>query len=218
METKALEKMRKLELVAVLARRKLLPEGFELCMCDVVHEILFDKENYHFYFKYLKGLELSDINLMIDIVASFGSIMNNMEPLKGGVNVEQAVKLGYNMIDFLAEYGYFTQAEIIMTVLLMVLSKSQSMDTWMAKYKGYIKLMHFRNLNYDFNGVQLAYNLANEVMWKIEMMSFGQDLINKGEMYIELSNLMLEYGSANSAFGWIHKALKVSLLCEFLLL
>jgi hypothetical protein len=181
-------------------------------MCDVVHEILYDKVNYHLYFKYLRNLELSDVNLNIDVVSSFGSIMNNMEPSKGGVNMEQAVKLGFNLIDFLADYGYFTQAEVIMTVLLMVLNKSQNMDTWMSKCRGYIKLMHFRNMNYDFQGVQMAYNLANEMMWKIDMMSFGQDLIDKGEFYIEISTLMLEYGSANAAFGWIHKALRVSFI------
>ncbi|CAG2217003.1 unnamed protein product [Mytilus edulis] len=207
-ETKTLEKMRKLELVTVMARRKLLPEGFELCMCDVVHEVLFDKDNYHYYFKYLKNLELSDVNLMVDVVSSFASIMNNMEPTKGGVNMEQAVKLGFNLIDFVAEYGYFTQAEVIMTVLLMVLNKSQNMDTWMAKYKGLVKLMHFRNMNYDFQGVQMAYNLSNELMWKIDMMSFGQDLVDKGEYFIELSTLMLEYGSANASFGYIQKAMK----------
>jgi hypothetical protein len=62
-----------------------------------------------------------------------------MEPSKGGVNMEQAVKLGFNLIDFLADYGYFTQAEVIMTVLLMVLNKSQNMDTWMSKCRGYIE-------------------------------------------------------------------------------
>jgi hypothetical protein len=67
-------------------------------------------------------------------------------------------------------------------------------------------------MNYDFQGVQMAYNLANEMMWKIDMMSFGQDLIDKGEFYIEISTLMLEYGSANAAFGWIHKALRVSFI------
>jgi hypothetical protein len=85
--------LRKFELVTVMARRKLLPEGFELCMCDVVHEILYDKVNYHLYFKYLRNLELSDVNLNIDVVTSFGSIMNNMEPSKGGVNTQLQVQI-----------------------------------------------------------------------------------------------------------------------------
>ena len=206
----ALEKIKKLELIAVLARRKQLPHGFELCMCEIVHDILYDPENYHWYFKYLKQLELQEVNLLLDIVDSYASVMSNMDPSKGSSeNTKQAIKLGFSLIDFLGDYGYFTQAELIMTVLLMVLNQSHNLDIWMAKYKGYVKLMHYRNLNYEFIKVHSAYYLATEMTWQIDLMSFGQDLIDKTEFNIEMSHLMLQLGSTNSSFGWVQKALRV---------
>ncbi|KAK3089774.1 hypothetical protein FSP39_006404 [Pinctada imbricata] len=175
-ETLVLERVKKLELIAVLSRRKQLPQGFELCMCEAVQEILFDQDNYHFYFKYLRQLEVQEVNLLLDVVDSYASIMSNMDPSKGSSeNTKQAIKLGFCLIDFLGDYGYYTQAELIMTVLLMVLNQSHNLDIWLAKYKGYVKLMHYRNLNYEFLKVHSAYHLANEMKWQIKMMSFGQN-------------------------------------------
>lgn len=210
-EKLVLEKIRKLEIVAVLSRRKQLPEGFELCMCEAVHDVLFDTKNHHMYFKYLRMLERSDVDLMIDIVQSFGSVLEGMDFTRVGSDTTQsAIKLGFTLMDFLGKYGYFQQAEVIMTFLLAVLNLSHSVDSWMTKYKGFVKLMHFRNMNYDFKKVQNAYGLVNEMEWQISMMSFGQDIIDKTPFYVEMSTLMLEYGSANSAYGWAQKAIKAS--------
>lgn len=210
-EKLVLEKIRKLEIVAVLSRRKQLPEGFELCMCEAVHDVLFDTKNHHMYFKYLRTLERSDVDLMIDIVQSFGSVLEGMDFTRVGSDTTQsAIKLGFTLMDFLGKYGYFQQAEVIMTILLAVLKLSHSVDSWMTKYKGFVKLMHFRNMNYDFKKVQNAYGLVNEMEWQISMMSFGQDIIDKTPFYVEMSTLMLEYGSANSAYGWAQKAIKAS--------
>ncbi|KAJ8305717.1 hypothetical protein KUTeg_016262 [Tegillarca granosa] len=209
-ETQALEKIRKLELVAVMSRRKLLPEGFELCMCDIVHEILHNPDQYHLYFKYLKALQVAEVYLLVDVVKSFASVMSNLDPSKGGDQTQQTVKIGFHLIDFLADYGYFKEAELIMTVLLKVLNRSHNIETWMSKYKGFVKLMKLRNMNYEFRKVQSAYNLAIEMTWQIKMMSFGQDIIDETELFTELSQLMFEYGSASSSQGWIQKALRMS--------
>lgn len=208
-EKLVLEKIRKLEIVAVLSRRKQLPEGFELCMCEAVHDVLFDTKNHHMYFKYLRMLERSDVDLLIDIVQSFGSVLEGMDFTRVGSDTTQsAIKLGFTLMDFLGKYGYFQQAEVIMTILLAVLNLSHNVDSWMTKYKGFVNLMHFRNMNYDFKKVQNAYGLVSEMEWQISMMSFGQDIIDKTPFYVEMSTLMLEYGSANSAYGWAQKAIK----------
>ncbi|XP_069127253.1 LOW QUALITY PROTEIN: amyloid protein-binding protein 2-like [Argopecten irradians] len=208
LETKALEKIRKLELVAVLGRRKQLPQGFELCMCDVVHEILFDSENYHLYFKYFRNLQDSEVHLLSDIVDSYSSIMQAMDPSKSSDDTKQAIKLGFHLIDFLAEFGYFKEAELIMAVLLVVLNQTDNMETWMTKYNGFVKLMRLRNMNYDFSGAYNAYMMATEMTWKINMMSFGQDLIPKAAIYNEICQMNLERGSINAAYSWAQRALK----------
>ena len=199
-----------MELVAVLSRRKQFPDGFELCMCDVVHDILFDTENHHLYYKYLSNLQQSGINLLQDIVDSFASLIQNMDVSRAGDLTKQTVDLGFNLIDFLGEYGNYKDAEIIMTILLIILNQTEKMETWMAKFNGFVKLMHYRNMNYDFQGVFNAYNMAMDVGHKIDMMSFGQHILYKGELNTEACQMQLERGAFESAFQWAKSALRVS--------
>lgn len=209
-ERLALERIKKLELVTVLARRKLLPVGFELCMCDIVQTIFQEPQFYHFYFKYLKSLESNDVNLLQDIVSSFYSVLkSNHKVARNSDSVKQFTSLAFYLIGFMTEYGYYTDAEKVMSVLMSFLSESHHLDIWMTKYRGYIKLMHLRNRNYDFIGASEAYQAAVEMTWQIKMMSFGLDIIDEGELYTELSHMMLELGSINPAFSWTQKALRV---------
>ena len=203
--------MKKLEIITVLARRKLLPVGFELCMCDVVQEIMQEPENYHCYFKYLKSLESMDVNLLQDVLNSFYSVLkSNTKAARNSESVKQFTLLAFHLIDFMTDYGYFTDAEKVMSILLTFLSESHHLDIWMTKYHGYIKLMHLRNRNYNFVGANQAFQCAVEMTWQIKMMSFGQDLLDESEINNELSHMLLELGSINPAFSWSQNALKVS--------
>ncbi|XP_053395005.1 amyloid protein-binding protein 2-like isoform X3 [Mercenaria mercenaria] len=208
-ESRALEKIKKLELVTVLSRRKMLPVGFELCMCDTVQDILQEPQFYHLYFKYLKSLESVDVNLLQDIVSSFYSVLkSNNKVARNADSVKQFTTLAFSLIDFMTEYGYYTDAEKVMSILMSFLRESHHLDIWMTKYHGYIKLMHLRNRNYNFMGASQAYQAAVEMTWQIKMMSFGQDILNEAEIYTELSHMLLELGSVNPAFAWSQNALK----------
>ena len=212
-ENRALELMKKLEIITVLARRKLLPIGFELCMCDVVQEIMQESENYHLYFKYLKSLESMGVNLLQDVLNSFYSVLkSNSKAARNSESVKQFTTLAFHLIDFLTDYGYFSDAENVMAVLLSFLSESHHLDIWMTKYRGFIKLMHLRNRNYRFTAANQAFQCAVEMTWQIKMMSFGQDLLDESEINNELSHMLLELGSINPAFSWSQNALKV-ILC-----
>lgn len=209
-ETRTLEKIKKLELVTVLARRKMLPVGFELCMCDIAQEIFQEPQFYHLYFKYLKSLEANDVNLLQDIVSSFYSVLkSNNKVARNSESVKQFISIAFSLIDFMTEYGYYTDAEKVMSILMSFLSESHHLDIWMTKYEGYVKLMHLRNRNYNFIGASRAYQAAVEMTWQIKMMSFGQDILNEGEIYTELSHMLLELGSVNPAFSWTQSALRV---------
>jgi len=210
-ETKALERIKKLEIVTVLARRKMLPRGFELCMCDTVQEIFREPRSYHLYFKYLKSLEGNDVNLLQDIVTSFYSVLkSNNKQARNSESVKNFTTLAFALIDFMTEYGYYTDAEKVMSVLMQFLSESHHLDIWMTKYHGYIKLMRLRNRNYNFVSASQAYQCAVEMTWQIKMMSFGQDIVNEGEVQNELSHMLLELGSINPAYSWSLNALKVT--------
>lgn len=209
-ETKTLERIKKLELVTVLARRKMLPDGFELCMCDIVQEIFKEQQYYHLYFKYLKSLESNDVNLLQDIVSSFYSVLkSNSRQARNSESIKNFTSLAFSLIDFMTEYGYYTDAEKVMSKLMEFLSESHHLDIWMTKYNGYVKLMHLRNQNYNFISASQAYHCAVEMTWQIKMMSFGQDILNEGEICNELSHMLLELGSINPAFSWAQSALKV---------
>ena len=216
-ETKTLERVKKLELVTVLARRKMLPAGFELCMCDIVQEILREPQYYHLYFKYLKSLEANDVNLLQDIVSSFYSVLkSNSKQARNSESVKNFTGLAFSLIDFMMEYGYYTDAEKVMSGLMNFLSESHHLDIWMTKYQGFVKLMRLRNRNYDFTTASLAYHNAVEMTWQIKMMSFGKDILDEGELCNELSHMLLELGSINPAFSWSQSALKVCLeMCWF---
>ena len=202
--------MKKLEIVTVLARRKLLPVGFELCMCDVVQEIMQEAEYYHLYFKYLKALESLEVNLLQDILNSFYSVLkSNLKAARNSESVKQFTALAFHLVDFMTEYGYYTDAEQVMVVLMTYLSESHQLDIWMTKYHGYIKSMHLRNKNYRFSEANQAFQCAVEMTWQIRMMSFGQDLLDETEINNELSHMLLELGSINPAFSWSQNALKV---------
>lgn len=208
-EKRTLEKIKKLELVTVLSRRKMLPVGFELCMCDIAQEIFQEPQYYHLYFKYLKSLEANDVNLLQDIVSSFYSVLkSNNKVAKNSESVKQFISIAFSLIDFMTEYGYYTDAEKVMSILMSFLRESHHLDIWMTKYRGYVKLMHLRNRNYNFIGASQAYQAAVEMTWQIKMMSFGQDILNEGEIYTELSHMLLELGSVNPAFKWTQTALK----------
>ncbi|XP_052776013.1 uncharacterized protein LOC128213938 isoform X2 [Mya arenaria] len=208
-ETKALKLIKKLEIVTVLARRKMLPTGFELCMCDIVQEIFREPQYYHLYFKYLKSLEANDVNLLQDIVTSFYSVLkSNSKQARNSDSVKHFTSLAFSLVDFMTEYGYYTDAEKVMSVLMQFLSESHHLDIWMTKYQGNVKLMHLRNRNYNFLSASQAHQYAVEMTWQIKLMSFGQDILNEGEIQNELSHMLLELGSINPAYSWSLTALK----------
>lgn len=76
--------------------------------------------------------------------------------------------------------------------------------------------MHLMNKEYNLRSTSIAYFRTTEVIWQIEKMSFGQNLVEKGEMYLELSHMMLESGSISSAYSWAFKSLQVSTCITFL--
>lgn len=61
---------------------------------------------------------------------------------------------------------------------------------------------------------QSAYFDAVQMQYQISMMSFGRDIIHEGSLHAETSNMLLEYGSLVSAFGWARRALMVSVKVE----
>ncbi|XP_067661147.1 uncharacterized protein [Haliotis asinina] len=207
-EKKTCQKMRKLEVVAALNRRKQLPLGFEISMCDAFQELLAEPELYPFYLKYFRHIIMSGVNIIQDIANSYHSVLEALEVAKSTEATKQVISTGFKTVDLLMDFGSLAEAEEVLSGLIRFLNTNPCIETWMAKYKGYVKLMHLRNQNYDFNGSQQAYFWSTEVTWAIKMMSFGQDIIDESGTFIGLSFMLLETGSLSAAHEWAHKALK----------
>ncbi|XP_071118973.1 uncharacterized protein [Haliotis cracherodii] len=207
-EKRACQKMRKLEVVAALNRRKQLPLGFEIGMCDAFQELLAEPELYPFYLKYFRHINMSGVNIIRDIANSYHSVLEALEVAKSTEATKQVISTGFKIVDLFIDFNCLAEAEEVMSGLIRFLNTNPCIETWMAKYKGYVKLMHLRNKNYDFNGSQQAYFWSTEVTWAIKMMSFGQDFIDESETFVGLSFMLLETGSLTPASGWANKALK----------
>ena len=79
------------------------------------------------------------------------------------------------------------------------------------EYKAHVKLMAIRNSMYELQAAQRSYFAASQLTYQIQMVSFGQRLLFEGRLHQELSTMLLEYGSVQSAIGWSRRALQV---CE----
>ncbi|XP_041359088.1 amyloid protein-binding protein 2-like [Gigantopelta aegis] len=206
-EKRVLQKMKKLEFVAALVRQKQLPNGFELCMCEMLHDILSKPNTYHLYFKYFTILRKAEVDLVKEITDSFQSLVDTVKIAKNLDMLDQIVNTGFQLIDFLTEYEHFSEAEYIAHILLDFLNSNPNIETWVAKYRCCVKLMHLRNRNYNLTGAADAYFCAIQMTWTISQMSFGQNIVKESELYGELSHMLLEQGAITSAFGWANRAL-----------
>lgn len=72
--------------------------------------------------------------------------------------------------------------------------------------------MGVRNDSCDLTAAQRTYFSATQLTYQIQLVSFGQRLLYEGRLHQELSTMLLEYGSINSAHNWSRKALQVSVL------
>ena len=210
-EKRALSKMKKLEFVAALVRQKQLPDGYELCMCEMLHDILSKPNTYHLYYKYFVILSKAGFDLVKEITDSFQSLVDAAKLARNMDMLDQIVNTGFKLIDFLTEFEHFTEAEYIAHILLDFLNSNPNIETWVAKFRCCIKLMHLRNMNYNLTGAADAYFCAIQMTWTISQMSFGQKIVEESELFGELSHMLLEQGAVTSAYGWANRALLVRL-------
>lgn len=207
-EQTALQYLRRLEVISALSRRRQLPPGFELCMCDAVQDLLSQPQLYHLYLKHLRTLQESDVHLLKDICASYSSILDVLAVDQASNLGRQVVGNGFHLTDLLFVLEMWPQAEATLLAIINFLQSHSSLETWVDEYKAHVRLMGVRNDSCDLAAAQRTYFSAAQLTYQIQLVSFGQRLVYKGQLHQELSTMMLEYGSVNSAHGWSRKALQ----------
>ncbi|XP_005092160.2 uncharacterized protein LOC101850538 [Aplysia californica] len=203
----ALKNLRKLEVISALARRKQLPSGFELCMCDAVQDILSQSELFHLYMKHLHTLEEADVMLVRDITASYETVLQMLDSSSMSEIVNQVIQTGLRFASLLIAVNKFDNADGVLVSTISFLKQNSELDSWLPRYHAYVKLMQARNLSCKPDKAQSTYFDAVQMQFQIQMMSFGQNLIQQGAMHAETSFMLLEYGSIVSALGWARRAL-----------
>ncbi|CAL1545014.1 unnamed protein product [Lymnaea stagnalis] len=207
-EETALNYLRRVEVITVLAQRKQLPMGFEMCLCDAVQDILNQPETHHLYMKHLVTMEASEIMLVKDLISSYESVLQLLDKEENKHHQHSVVQTGLKMANFLITINKYPEADGILVSTLQFLKQSTHLDFWVARYQAYVKLMQTRNLSYQLDKAQNAYFDAVQMQYQIKLMSFGQPVLHEGSMHAETSQMLLEYGSIISAHGWARKALK----------
>ncbi|XP_074643195.1 uncharacterized protein LOC141900284 isoform X2 [Tubulanus polymorphus] len=186
-----------------------LPDGFVFCMAEAVQELLSDVKNYFLLIKYLNQMKLLYLVEPIKcLTTSFCNFATTVGSAKIPENRDLIVKLGFKFFDLLQEYGSHNEAEIVMATVLRYLASYQCLETLTSTYEASVKLAHVRNINHEYKSAHSALNIALQVGHVIELMSFGQDILDKTGYYLELSYLQQKYGNHISGLDWAHKALK----------
>lgn len=211
-EKVVLERARQLEVLFALDRRGQLPEGFELSLSSVVEDILQDKHTYHLYFKYFMELKTKhNIDIPAELAGALGQFVNTIAEAADEEVRDMVIKIGFGLFDFLHEYGHYNKAHQLITTMIAFLNSHMALETWMASWEAMIKLMSIYNTNVNFKFTDYAYTSALHLKNRIAMMSFGQDLLDESQLYVELSTMMREQGSIGPAYSWAQEAIKVQL-------
>ncbi|KAL5017202.1 hypothetical protein ScPMuIL_006791 [Solemya velum] len=209
-ELKVLEKMKRLELVSALWQRKLLPSGFELSVCDISQDILYEPNLYHLYFKYFRMLESAAVNILVDMSNSFISVVSNLDISRFTEDMKQTVNIGFCLVDILMDYGSYAESEAILDFLSQVLNLSDNPGLCMTKYRVFSKLFQLHNSNYNFTAAQNAHSHIQEIgeLTSLERTKTDENSLDESELFAELGTLMLELGFMKEANSLTQKALK----------
>jgi len=212
-EKEALRRILNMEVIFALDRQHQLPAGFEICMSSASEELLADTSLYHFYFKYFEQLKLNHfIDMPKHLAASFINLLDILEDAKDEEIRNNVIHLGLRLFDLLNQYSMYDRAENVMMALVIYLVTTADVGAWMATYEAFVKLMSIRNMNINFSDADAVYSAAQQVVYKINLMSFGQELLSTCRLNIELSVLLREQGTIGPSYSWAQDVLRVMLL------
>ncbi|KAL8607182.1 hypothetical protein ACOMHN_009576 [Nucella lapillus] len=208
LERAALHTVQRLEVISALSQRRQLPAGFELCLCDTGQELLGQPHLFHLYLKHLRTLQEAGVHLPRDMAASYSGTLTTLasDPLTS--LLRPVVQTGFRLADLLVELEAWSLAQEVVRALLAFLRDIPAISTWMDEYHAHVRLMSVSNACGDLRAAQQAYFAATQMTYQVRMVSFGQSLMTEGPLHQQLSALMLEYGSIQSALSWARKALQ----------
>lgn len=213
-ERDVLQKMRNLEVMFVLDRRGQIPDGVELCLSMAMKGVLDDPSVYHLYFKYFQQVQVThSISMMADVGNSFVRFLERLKDSRNDELREQVVKMAFKLFRFMSEFGLYYQSELLLFALTRYLSTHLCLETRVAMWEAYIKMMHISNINVKYHEANQSRNMAKKISHHIKT---GGHLLDDSELHREQSVMMWEHDSILQAVPLAEKALKVSSSFVFL--
>ena len=206
-EQDVLRKMRNLEVMFVLERRGQIPDGAELCFSRAMEDVLADSSVYHLYYKYFWQVKLThNIDMMADIGNSFIRFLERLKDSRNDELREQVVKSAFKLFKFMCDYGLYYQSEVLLFALTRYLSTHTCVETRVAMWEAYVKMMHVSNINVKYHEANQSRNMAKNISYNIKD---DKHLLDKSELHREQSVMMREHDSVLQAVPLAEKAFKV---------
>ena len=205
-EKDVLRKVRKLEVVYVLDRRGQL--GAELCLSKAMDDVLADPDTFHLYYKYFQTVQRTyDITMMADIGGSFVRFLESLKDSSNDDLRERIVGSTFRMFQFMRDFGLYDQSEVLLFALARYLSTHQCVETRVAMWQTYVKMMQLNNINVKHHEANQSRNMAKKIGHQIRGASSVQ--LDESELLRERSVLLRERGSVLQAVPLAERALEV---------
>lgn len=209
-ERDAAGRMKQLEIAYHLWTNQEANDEMVLCTCSAVLDIIQDVDSHHLYFKYFRCLSKEyDIDLALEIAYSYDEVTQWLTDVTDQATCYQLIDIGFNLINFLSEFGNYDIARQVIASIEAFLSNHT--DMWMLQFKFYVRCLVVSNIVCDLAKSDEYYVSASSLRDRIgkAMASFGQETLDCSELFAETSVMMRKLGNFGSSYTWAQKAMQV---------
>lgn len=211
-EERAFVLMQEFEILVSKKRKNLTDPNFCLCLSKPVSELIRQVRLRPLTYKYIRAMETQYlIPVMKELLYSFEEFVESCFEMRDRETRKVVAKTGALLCELFCGYGNIEDAEQIMEITIQYLCLVDEMAGWVPTFFAQVRLMDIRTSNWRLKEADQAYHSAKNTAEKIDLMSFGKDLLDKSEFMASVGYMLLMQGSQQPAFDYATKALKVSL-------
>lgn len=202
-------KMRQVEIAYFFLKKQIMPDDSVFCTCSAVLDVIQNPVQHHLYQRYFYLLlKEFDMDISQEIVQSFDEVTQWTVCEADPNTMDNIVKLGLNLVRFLSNMALYELAKQVISSVLTFLASQEGLELWVPLYRVYVQAMTLNNGNFDFSEADKFYRLAQSMREKIGMMSFGQEILDCSELFLQTSVMMGEQGSFGPSYTWAQKSMQ----------
>ena len=207
-ERRILAMMQQLEILYHEWQEQRLDEDAVFCYCSPVIDIVSDTAVHHLYFKYLNSLPCGQ-DILYQVTVSYDELTQWLVDDSREEMQNHLTMFGLNLLDLLTEFGTWGLADQLSQSMMTYLS-GEALNSLVPLFQLYVKCMSLSNSTLNLRSSDWFYHKAMAVREKISLISFGKDVLQCSELFVQTSVLMRELGSFGPAYTWAQKAMQVN--------